>query len=643
MKAKKLFASVLACFVLMMGMTVLAQAEGTTVATIGETPYATLEAAVAEAGDGDVITLVSAANPTAKITVDDNITIDLNGQTLTLPVVSNNYAIVVKDTLTLKDGSADESGKLISTGLYGIGLSETCTGGLNITSGNYECTNELGYLIGAFSGEVNITGGSFNAVYSIVNCFDGYSATANITAGDFVVTGEGYWNDPFLGTGISVSGGTYSEAIPAKYLAEGAMTVKDANGDYVLATGVEAKAIVDGAEYATFEEAWDNLDEWSTITLLDDVTLTEKLVVDKYIAVEGNGKTITTSAKKLFEVFADFEIYDLNLVNTNKEGRCVDTRVDGIEVTIEGCDLHSTGSAWAQTITVGGTAMGGLDITIKESKVTSDNYTAIIMFVPANIDIIDSEISGYAAIYAKDEASDGNTTGSVITVTGSDLASKNSKTGISNTFGTIVLEDEGVTVTVDEASSIKAETTDATYQSAILLNGKASSITAECPITVVGEKASLLADAKNATVVVTDADVIEAVKKEGYDVAEDGKVTVPEIRWMTDTDAGFYMNAETKFGLIRFLFAVDIEGEIEETGIKYIKGNDKDADGFKVTGSESAFYGDVYGIPESEAGNTYYAVAWVKTAAGIEWSEVVACTVDMTKQQFTDYVPGGAQ
>ncbi len=640
MKAKKLIASLLACFLLLMGMAVAVSAEGN-VAAIDGVEYATLEAAVAAANDGDVITLISAANPAAAITVDDNITIDLNGQTLTLPALSN-YAIVVKDTLTLQDSVG--TGKLTCAGENVIGLSTSCTGGLNITSGNYESTNEVGYLIGAFNGEVNITGGNFNAVYCILNCFDGYTATANISAGDFVVTGEGYWNDPLLGTNIAVSGGTYSEAIPSDYLADGAMTVKDADGNYVLATDVEAKAIVDGAKYATFAEAWANLEEWSTITLLDDVTVTETLVVDKYIVVDGNGKTITTAQKKLFEVFADFEVYDLNMVNTNKDGRCVDTRVDGINVVIDGCDLRSTGSVWAQTITVGGSSMNGLDITITDSKVTSNKYTAIIMFVPANIEITNSEISGYAAIYAKGEAFDGNTTGSEITVVNSDLVSKNTSIYPSDRFGTIVVEDDGVTITVDETSSIVAETTDGTYQSAILFKEVESSITAACPITTIGNKSSVLADVDGATVVVTNPDVIEAVKKEGYDVADNGLVSVPEIRWITDTDAGFYMDAETKYGMMRFLFAVDVESEIEATGIKFIKINDKNADGVTVGGGAAdAFYGDVYGIPESENGNTYYAVAYVTTAAGTEWSDVVACTVDTETQQFTEYAPGGAQ
>lgn len=641
MKAKKLIASVLACLVLMMGMTVLASAEGTTVATIGETPYATLEAAVAAANDGDVITLVSAANPAAAaIVVDDNITIDLNGQTLTLLQVPNNYAIVVKDTLTIEDGVG--TGKLVSAADNVIGLTTSCTGGLNITGGNFESTHEYGYLIGAYNGEVNITGGSFKAAYNIVNCFDGYSAKANIEAGDFVVTGTDYWADPFLGTGIAVSGGTYSEAIPAKYLAEGTMTVKDAEGNYVLATGVAAKASVDGAEYATFEEAWANLDVYSTITLLDDVTLTEKLVVDKYIGVEGNGYTITTSAQKLFEVFANFEVYDLNMVSTSPIGRCVDTRVAGIEVNIEGCTMTAlAGNEGTQPITISGSEKGGLTVNITDTTINAE-YVGIIVFVPADVTIKDSSITGWSAIYTK-----AGSAGAEFNVVNSDLKSVSDKSGKAQGFGVIALEENDVTVSVDADSTITVDAKGTAIQAAVSFynDSYSGNVTIDAPVVLKGDAAVVVRKLGNsAALTVTNEDVIAAIKAQGYEVADNGLVSVPEIRWITDTDAGFYMDAETKYGMMRFLFSVDLEGEIEETGIKFIKVDDKNAAGVTVGGGNAAaFYGDVYGIPESEAGNTYYAVAYVTTAAGTEWSDVVACTVDMTSQQFTEYVAGGAQ
>ena len=117
--------------------------------------------------------------------------------------------------------------------------------------------------------------------------------------------------------------------------------------------------------------------------------------------------------------------------------------------------------------------------------------------------------------------------------------------------------------------------------------------------------------------------------------------TTPEVvvNWGTYTDAGFYTVSETeKAGMMRFLFAVDIYDEILETGIKYIKtaNIEEEVDtATGVQGTESAFYGDVTGIPEGTDG-TYLAVAYVKTAQGTYWSDVVECSPDFTKH-FTEY------
>ena len=92
-----------------------------------------------------------------------------------------------------------------------------------------------------------------------------------------------------------------------------------------------------------------------------------------------------------------------------------------------------------------------------------------------------------------------------------------------------------------------------------------------------------------------------------------------------------------KAGMMRFLFAADINDEILESGIKYINTSDISAavNATGVQGTESAFYGDVTGIPEGTDG-TYLAVAYVKTAQGTYWSDVVECSPDFTKH-FTEY------
>ncbi len=130
---------------------------------------------------------------------------------------------------------------------------------------------------------------------------------------------------------------------------------------------------------------------------------------------------------------------------------------------------------------------------------------------------------------------------------------------------------------------------------------------------------------------------------EGYEVVDngDGTYSVQEVSiWTTATDAGFYLNGETKFGMMRFLFLVDVdENDILNSGIKYIKiENIEDkvnATGTTVTGSAAAFYGDITEIPDGQTGE-YAAVAYVKTAAGIYWSDAVVCSPNFDND-YTGY------
>ena len=114
--------------------------------------------------------------------------------------------------------------------------------------------------------------------------------------------------------------------------------------------------------------------------------------------------------------------------------------------------------------------------------------------------------------------------------------------------------------------------------------------------------------------------------------------TFTGTEWVTDTDAGYYLDGETKNGVVRFLFKSNIEGAITQSGIKYIKGNNitdyVDGETSAVnggTGTASAFYGDITGISENNAG-TYYAVADVTVGDQTYWSSPVACTTNFDTQ-----------
>ena len=90
------------------------------VAKIGDTYYKTLTDAITAAQDNDTVTLLKDTSTTEGIVLTTNITLDLNGKTWTGITSGVAATLTVKGAnLTIKDSSADESGK-ITANEYGI-------------------------------------------------------------------------------------------------------------------------------------------------------------------------------------------------------------------------------------------------------------------------------------------------------------------------------------------------------------------------------------------------------------------------------------------------------------------------------------------------------------------------------------------
>ena len=146
------------------------------VAQIGDTKYESLDAAISAAGTNNAtITLIDNIAASGKISFPkgSNIVLDLNGKSLDVPTVENNYGIVVAGTLTIKGKGT------VTLGTYGIGVSTT--GNLTIEDGTYKCQTG-DYLLGSWNKAV-IKGGVFDGNYCIANGFDG--GTVEILDGTF--------------------------------------------------------------------------------------------------------------------------------------------------------------------------------------------------------------------------------------------------------------------------------------------------------------------------------------------------------------------------------------------------------------------------------------------------------------------------
>ncbi len=106
-----------------------------------------------------------------------------------------------------------------------------------------------------------------------------------------------------------------------------------------------------------------------------------------------------------------------------------------------------------------------------------------------------------------------------------------------------------------------------------------------------------------------------------------------EATWTTDTDAGYYSENGKKLGLMRYLFHADINGEVTESGIKFIKSETDDTQvGNIIKGIPSkTFYGDLINIPENTAG-MYFAKGFVVVDGVVYWSTPLGCMPDFKKE-----------
>ena len=392
--------------------------------------------------------------------------------------------------------------------------------------------------------------------------------------------------------------------------------------------------------YATLQEALTAADSGATITLLSDINLTEVVEIKKAVKVEGGNCKITTSAKKLFEVYADFDVSNLNMVSTHDEGRCIDTRDGNITVNIDDCTMIAlNGKSGTQTVTVGGNSPN-VTMNIKDSTIQSQ-YVGIIVFVSADITIENSSITAWGTVYTKPNAA-----GTEVKIVNSTLTSVSDKTGKDDAFAAIVVESDDITINVDAGSTIKVVAEGTALQAAVIFNNKASDITVNGNVMLSGTEASVIAElSSESNFESSNSAVIEAVKADGYNI-ESGKVVVNE--WTADTDSGYYTNNGVDYGMMRFLFRVNQDVDVKEVGIKYIKtGNTNATDSpaagksFSVVTDNKAFYGDVAPIPQGTNG-TYYAVGYAVLGNGSTlWSDIVECSVNWNRF-FKDYT-GGAQ
>ena len=331
------------------------------VAQIGDTPYASVEAAIEAAQSGETIKLMANVTANAMITIaQKTITIDLNGYTITagtLPSTQNmvlyitnsstvtiidssgnggitnnsayGYAIVNQGTLTINGGNFTGDTALWN-GYDSINSQATINGGVFKFNGNSE-----GYSVGNSGtlavkagkicdwldsfGTLSVQGGEIENIY--ISASD--SSTRPTAADKTTSISAGSINSVYVdatNNTVTISGGTFTEAPAANYVANGAtITV---NGETMVKTGsdlIVPVVYIGETPYGSLDAALDAAKAAGMteveVKVVKDTTLTTKVGQFEKVTLNGTNRAqnVTISFTNNFEFAAELVFNDLTV------------------------------------------------------------------------------------------------------------------------------------------------------------------------------------------------------------------------------------------------------------------------------------------------------------------------------------------
>ena len=292
----------------------------------------------------------------------------------------------------------------------------------------------------------------------------------------------------------------------------------------VLVMPVVANAAeVDVTDEASLKAALNNVIEDVVVNIKNEIKVTSKVPVTGkgIVTINGNGFKVyadTNVTDRIFELRAedgednhlnvtfDNIVIENNYNNGSRGGRGIDTRTDNITLTVVDSVLKCTNTHNNQPITIGGSDAGVTKVVVKNSNLDAGiaGY-AIISFVKTDLTIENSDLTGFAALYMQVGSN-----GSVINVKDTKLTSVNVHTAASGKFGTIVFEDENISVNIVD-SVVSASGTNDAYQTPFFNKVTATEDTKPSTINVEGNKSVIKVENKVEFSVPTDETTGEAL------------------------------------------------------------------------------------------------------------------------------------
>ena len=352
------------------------QVDALAVAKVGEIAYTSLDSAFEAAKDGDTVTLL--ADITEDVVIDKNITFDLGGKTITntgagkatLTVASGANATVKNGSIVggasyyniQNNGTAILEGITATAGNTGSSMidnwgtltitSGTYTGGLNVVKSeegstlvinggdftlDYSVSNSYNAVIFVY-GDTTINGGTFTQSLTTAGKWahpqvvatgvvEGYTAITRVTGGTFTnkKSGEGIFRGVGKATSdnFEVSGGSFNKSISDGFCADGFIPTKNADGTYGVKEG-KYVAKIGSTKYETFEDAVKKAASGKTITLLDDISLSSTVTVNKKVTIDLNQKTLTGTDNYILNIGAKGNVTIMNgSINVSDSGSAI--------------------------------------------------------------------------------------------------------------------------------------------------------------------------------------------------------------------------------------------------------------------------------------------------------------------------------
>lgn len=254
------------------------------VAKIGDTDYATLQAAVDAANNGDTVQLLTDVLQNSEVCINKDITLDLNGKK-----IYNTKDIWADGVVALVN--VKNNANVTITGNGEITAKENDCYAINLVSGTL--TIENGNIVGNVSavqvqaGHLYIKGGTFSLLQKwenkstyLINMIDkAYqdgSARATITGGTFVDY------EPSQST---------SEHPNANFVPTGYNVTQDGNS-YVVTVKSDNAAEISDIQYATLADAVAAAQSGETVKLLANIAEGATIPAGKTVTLNLNGKNI---------------------------------------------------------------------------------------------------------------------------------------------------------------------------------------------------------------------------------------------------------------------------------------------------------------------------------------------------------------